>query len=540
MPTTIPSQIEKCKGAMLATAIGDALGWPNEPRAKNKTKNSETNGKFVEWIRGCSNPRYHDEKILPGEYSDDTQLTLSVARSIIGGDWERFLVEKEFPYWLKYQRGGGSAILKAAKFISEKKCLPWQSNRAHEYFNAGGNGSVMRILPHVIASAKKSDVSSLILDVTADTQITHGHPRAFLGAACYAYALDWLLRKENILEYGELISAVINGQSVWGRFPNSKLSGSWLENANKYCGFDYLHEWDVVLGGMIKQLEYIKSSLKKGLMLDDNVVMAQLGCFSKISGAGDVTTLASIYLASRYANNPILGIKIPAFSFGADTDTIASITGGLLGMLSGINWIPVEWKIVQDYECLMHITELLYFDNKLETVKAETAKVKSQDNGWVQSPIGAIRFINSKQAPNGKNGFVIISKWQTVLGQTFYTKEFKARQQTSQYEDQLQLEIQTQPITNKSEACQVDNQKVAVINCGQKLAGTQSFQQRFTLTSNEIITLLEKPEFKNTTTIGKVLRVILALIDNNESVSNIAKRLKVDEDMVNLIKKCIK
>lgn len=540
MPTAIPAKIEKCKGAMLATAIGDALGWPNEPRANNKKKNSEINGNFVEWIRRCRNPRYHDEKILPGEYSDDTQLTLSVARSIIGGDWERFLVEKEFPYWLKYQRGGGSAILKAAKCISEKKCLPWQSNYAQEYFNAGGNGSVMRILPHVIASAKKSDVSSLILDVTADTQITHGHPRAFLGAACYAYALDWLLRKENILEYGELISAVLNGQSVWGRFPNSKLSGNWLENANKYCGFDYLHEWDIVLDGMIKQLEFIKSSLKKGLMLDDAVVMAQLGCFSKISGAGDVTILASIYLASRYANNPILGIKIPAFSFGADTDTIASITGGLLGMLSGTNWIPAEWKNVQDYECLMHITDLLFFDNKLETVKAEIAKVKSQDIGWVQSPIGAIRFINSKQAPNGKNGFVVISKWQTVLGQTFYTKEFSSCQQTSQYEDQLQLEIQTQPITNKSETSQIDNQSAYAINHSQKLSEAQSFQQQFTITSNEIKTLLENPQFKNNTTIGKVFHVILAIIDNNESVSNIAKRLKVDEGLVYLIKRYIK
>ena len=35
MSTKIPTQIEKCKGAMLATAIGDALGWPNEQRSRN-------------------------------------------------------------------------------------------------------------------------------------------------------------------------------------------------------------------------------------------------------------------------------------------------------------------------------------------------------------------------------------------------------------------------------------------------------------------------------------------------------------------------
>lgn len=39
MSIKIPTQIEKCKGAMLATAIGDALGWPNEPRSKQSKKN---------------------------------------------------------------------------------------------------------------------------------------------------------------------------------------------------------------------------------------------------------------------------------------------------------------------------------------------------------------------------------------------------------------------------------------------------------------------------------------------------------------------
>ena len=38
MSTTIPTHNNKCRGAMLATAIGDALGWPNEIRSNNKSK----------------------------------------------------------------------------------------------------------------------------------------------------------------------------------------------------------------------------------------------------------------------------------------------------------------------------------------------------------------------------------------------------------------------------------------------------------------------------------------------------------------------
>ena len=60
MSMKIPTQIEKCKGAMLATAIGDALGWPNEPCSKNRIKKPKVMDNFVGWIRCSNNPRWHD------------------------------------------------------------------------------------------------------------------------------------------------------------------------------------------------------------------------------------------------------------------------------------------------------------------------------------------------------------------------------------------------------------------------------------------------------------------------------------------------
>ena len=40
MNGSVPNKFEKCQGAMLATAIGDALGWPNEKNSKNISKKS--------------------------------------------------------------------------------------------------------------------------------------------------------------------------------------------------------------------------------------------------------------------------------------------------------------------------------------------------------------------------------------------------------------------------------------------------------------------------------------------------------------------
>ena len=88
----IPTKMEKCKGAMLSTAIGDALGWPNEKISKNRWKNIKVKESFIEWKRRSNKPYWHEEKILSGEYSDDTQLTLAISRSIITGNWEKFFI----------------------------------------------------------------------------------------------------------------------------------------------------------------------------------------------------------------------------------------------------------------------------------------------------------------------------------------------------------------------------------------------------------------------------------------------------------------
>ena len=513
MSTKIPTQIEKCKGAMLATAIGDALGWPNEPRSKNREKKPKVMDNFVGWIRSSNNPRWHDEKILPGEYSDDTQLTLAVARSIIAGDWETFFAEKELPFWLNYERGGGSALLKAAKSC-KKGIQLWQSPYTRDYYNAGGNGAVMRILPHVIASAKTPNTAKLIVDVIKDTLITHGHPRAFLGATCYAYALEYLLKKESILEYGELVAAVIEGQNVWGAIPDSDIFKEWFNVARQNIEYDFLIEWENVRTRMVKQLKFIGTSLKKGLILDDTKILTELECFDKSNGAGDVAILAAIYLTSRYANNPSLGIKIPAFSFGADTDTIASITGGLLGMLSGMDWIPTEWRGVQDYNCLVQMTELLMADDKKEATKKEVAEAKAQNSQWNATPIGRMRFIGSSNVPNGKNGIVVINKWQTTLGQTIYTKTFRSKNISIQSHQSKKLAATPQQVM-------------------------PNVSKKFVLNLMDISELLGNPEFKTNITIGKVLKIIEDLINKKETSANLSKKYKVDLLFVEQIGKYI-
>jgi ADP-ribosylglycohydrolase len=523
MSTTIPTLIDKCKGAMLATAIGDALGWPNEQRSKNTSNISNVNDCFVEWTRRCGRLYWHNERILPGEYSDDTQMTLSVARSIIAGNWEEALI-KELPFWLKYERGGGRALLKAEK-TRKKGLLLWKSNYTHDYFNAGGNGAVMRILPHVIATVNTPDITTLMENVIKDSIITHGHSRAILGATCYAYALNYLMRKDSVLEYGELVSAVLDTQNIWGAFPDSDKFANWIKAASRNS--DYTNEWKLVLANMVKQLEFIKVSLKKGLMLEDISILTQLECFTKVNGAGDVAILAAIYLVSRYANNPSLGIKVPAFSFGADTDTIASITGGLLGMLCGTNWIHTEWKMVQDYDYIIRLTELLLSDNSKDVTKIESM-MKEQANDWKNSQIGLIHQISAETIQSGRNDTIIITKWQSVLGQTIYIKEHKQKEhKLHQSEKQMQLPLQL-PTDDTKQQTIVQKQVIA-----------QKLQRQFILRTGEVVALLDNPLLRRIT-LRKVLLIVNSLLVNNETSASIAKQHSVEQTVVDFIKTYIR
>jgi len=512
----IPSIAEKCTGALLASGIGDALGWPNELRASNTIKNTKASVQFQEWTRR-SGGRYwsHYEKILPGEYSDDTQMILAVARSIITGNWEYTLAKKELPYWLEYERGGGSALKKAARLL-KSSIVPWESTESREYFLAGGNGAAMRILPHVIAAVHKRNIETVISDVIRDSLYTHGHPRAILGASCYAFALHYLMNKETVLEYGELIRAVIDGAKYWNTLNPDILPSEWLNLAIKDSGFDYLRVWSDTVSSMLEKLEFISDSLNKGLLVNDGAVLKRLECFDKSNGTGDVAILSSIYLASKYANNPVLGIKTAAYSLGADTDTIASMSGGLLGMLCGTSWIPTEWKLLQDYDCLTNIAEILLANNMIEASKHITSQRKIHHNDWKDSPIGKIRVRDTSVVPSGKSGRVIIEKMETMLGQTFYVKKYERVERKNSFKNNIQEDlfktVISKPITEQ-------------INFS---LGPQSVQE---LMDNPLLIRI---------TFKKILQIIDLLMTGNLDCITIADKLKVDKGVVEIVKNHMK
>ncbi len=354
--------LAKAEGAFLAFAAGDALGWPQEieRNLRGGADVARPRIEFRSWTRQSGRHRPYEETIGAGEYSDDTQLMLAVARSRTnhGGDWWKAFMRVELPRWTMYERGGGSATKRAARaWLAGRP--PWQSGETgavRRYFHAGGNGAAMRVLPHALFLAGQEDPAGLARDVVRDGAVTHGHPRALVGATVSAYAAWSLVRRNRTLRFGELLDLLIDEHDAWAAFPEVGRGGeAWFAAATRVLDEPYGRLWARTVDEMRRLLEQARRGIRAGGLADDRAVLADLGCFGHLKGAGTVTAAAAAYLASRHAAQPAQGVLWAASEQGADTDTLAAVTGGLLECLAGDEWLPAPWRKVQDAGYLGYI-----------------------------------------------------------------------------------------------------------------------------------------------------------------------------------------
>lgn len=388
------SAIAKARGAFLGAAVGDALGWPQEMpwNRLDKPKNSSQqtfNSGFQQWSHKAGGRYYsHEEVILAGEYTDDTQLLLCTARSLLyGKDWWKHFTQRELPTWNCYERGGGGATKRATKqWLVGKQ--PWYDSTEKElekYLNAGGNGVAMRILPHCILGTTETDFSNIARNIVANGICTHGHPRALVGALAYGFAVWVALGETATLQYGALIERVLVEVKSWSVLPDLQdICPTWKNAVLEFRGGGYEESWQATVEEMQELLKNCQKAMKQGALSVEQEVLSKLGCFDKkVKGAGTVTAAASIFLASRYAVDPLAGVIEAAFAGGADTDTIASMTGGLLGAIAGVEWLQDYAKGVQDSEYIKKFAERLV-QPTFSILKDDNRATKSQLDSFIE------------------------------------------------------------------------------------------------------------------------------------------------------------
>jgi ADP-ribosylglycohydrolase len=357
-------------GGLIGGATADALGWITEfvrgPEHLKSLYKTDYVRDYRSWqkVTGGRFNAYVDH-INRGEYSDDTQLTLAVARSLMADgsfDVEHFS-KTELPLWLGYARGGGRTVSAAAKAI-QRRSARWNSNfftfktRAGEstYRSAGANGAAMRVAP--IALANVSDQEKMVRGVWESTITTHGHPRAIVGALAQAEAVRLCVfhhrhgvGPHHILEdVREFVSAADVPQ-----FPGV---AEWLHEWNADPSISFATEWEAAKSEIVDGIQDIT---KPEVPVSPSQAMERFGCLDPATrGSGTGTVLAGFALFYSFADDFRSGVEAAVNQLGTDTDTIGSFVGTLIGAFMGFDEIPRDWAIqLQDYEYFMRVaTEL--------------------------------------------------------------------------------------------------------------------------------------------------------------------------------------
>jgi ADP-ribosylglycohydrolase len=350
-------------GALIGSAAADALGWITEfvrgPDHLKKIYRTDRVTDYRSWQK-TTGGRFNAyiDYISAGEYSDDTQLSLAVARSLRpdGSVDVNHLAKVEFPLWLDYARGAGSTITGAARAL-QKRSADWNSNFfryrhrgvEQDFRDAGANGAAMRVAP--IALANLDDADQMNASVWQASICTHGHPRAIFGALLLAEAIR-RCAVEGLASRATLLDD-LSDFAAQSRPPANEDFQLWLSRWNQ-AGRDFGRVWEAtrqeVLDGLasLRGVEDAAGARRR---------MDELGCFRPESkGSGTATVLAGIAIFLGVGNSFREAVLLAVNALGSDTDTIGGFVGAMCGAAHGYDEVPPEWaSTMQDYYYFMRV-----------------------------------------------------------------------------------------------------------------------------------------------------------------------------------------
>jgi len=321
-------QHDKIRGVLYGVAVGDALGAPVEFMSAESIK--EQHGRVTEMIGGGW------LNVRPGEVTDDTQMTLCVARGIC--EQPNAPVQSIGENFIKWANGGPKDIgstcglsINRAQWLARERgniILPsqkdWLDGAKEAHINLGGrsagNGSLMRTAYVPCYYYSEDNIAHWAGTIS---RMTHYDPEA--AEAC------------------ELYSRII------GRMLNRKVFDS---------------RWDVF------QYEIRKTDYRRAMVP---------GFTPNPTGYVKDSFLAAVWSirqATRYSTDFRKAVEI-AVNLGGDADTIGAITGGLAGALCGFHKIPESWVDALDEGLKAELDDLAYAaELERERAKADEARRK--------------------------------------------------------------------------------------------------------------------------------------------------------------------
>ncbi|MGW0813665.1 ADP-ribosylglycohydrolase family protein [Streptomyces viridiviolaceus] len=281
---TPPSRAERALGAVVGSAVGDALGAPFEFGPEGAFS-----ARFPEPGRGgemCGGGGWD-----PGEATDDTQMAVLIAESLL--ECGRLDPRDVFRRFRRWAAAGPKDIgLQTEAVLGSGD--PWDTAAALHFQVNGrgaGNGALMRAAPAAVHFASRGR------DATMDAArrlaaLTHGDRAAWEGTAVFH----------------ELVRVALSGGDPLAAVPGT-LDALHPDHRGRYAAV-LAADWHPDLA-----TEF------------NGAVWPCLG-----SAVWALRTTSSYEDAVR-----------AAIDLGGDTDTVAAVTGGLAGAVYGIAAVPERW-----------------------------------------------------------------------------------------------------------------------------------------------------------------------------------------------------
>lgn len=292
---------EKIRSGILGAAVADALGVPVEFRSRQELKADP-----VTHMTGGGTYQQPE-----GTWSDDTSMILATMESLESGIEERNLMEHFLDWMMKGEYTPYGEAFAMGNTTKQALLQFHRGKRASDCGGAGkndnGNGALMRILPMAYYLVGKygfsNEDAAILTEVHKVSALTHRHVRSQMACGIYVMIAITLLKE------GNLNYAIRHGiERACACYQMNKATR------------EELHVFDRITRDKFKSLseEEIRST---GYVVD--TLEAAIWCL--------LTT------------NSYKECVLKAVNLGDDTDTVASVAGGLAGIAYGLKGIPTEW-----------------------------------------------------------------------------------------------------------------------------------------------------------------------------------------------------
>lgn len=301
---------DKFKGTLIGCAVGDALGMPVEGFTRSAITGKY--GRITNFI---------DERFGAGRITDDTQMTVALAQSIIEiGRFDAAHAAFKFGRWIaasdeggKEARGVGMACGTACRRLLEG-VLPEESA-----VDSAGCGTAMRTSP--IGLRYYHDLEGLREAAIRQSLLTHSNPAAVAGAVAVSLA-------------------VAIGISDTGRLDRPGFAG---------LAASFVEDIDREMAARIEGLaDYLDASPEEGF--------AYTG-----TGGYVIETVPAALFSFLRSPYDLEETVIAAVNAGGDTDSIGAIAGAVSGSFNGVQALPARWKDnVEGRDYLEYVAERLY------------------------------------------------------------------------------------------------------------------------------------------------------------------------------------